>query len=335
MRGSSERRDFERVSERASERRGQRPPQRLAALSVDLDEIGCYTAIHGLPAPSDDAARAIYRRAVPRFERLFAELGVPATFFVIGADVDDENAAALRRLHRAGHELGNHSCSHFYDLTRRERATIAREVREGARRIEDATGASVVGFRAPGYTITDTVFEVLAEQGYRYDASVFPCPAYFGAKAAAIGAYAIRARLGRGRASRSVVDDPRVLTAPADPYRVGSPYWRRGAGLLELPIGVTRGARLPYIGTSVALSGAMGADLLTRQMIGRPLVSLELHGIDLADADEDGLTALRAHQPDLRKTAAEKEVALRAAISRLRREGYRFVTLADAASAFA
>lgn len=311
---------------------------RLAALSVDLDEIGCYAAIHGLPAPSGDAARAIYRRAVPRFERLFGELGVPATFFVIGddigEDVDDENAIALRRLDAAGHELGNHSCSHLYDLTRQDRATIEREVRDGARRIEDATGAQVVGFRAPGYTITDTVFEVLASQGYRYDASVFPCPAYYGAKTAAIGAYAIRARLGRGRASRSVVDDPRVLTAPADPYRVGSPYWRRGAGLLELPIGVTRGARLPYIGTSVALSGTLGADLLTRQMIGRPLVSLELHGIDLADADEDGLTSLRAHQPDLRKTAAEKEAALRSAIARLASEGYRFVTLAQAADVF-
>ncbi|MCA9614879.1 MAG: polysaccharide deacetylase, partial [Myxococcales bacterium] len=66
--------------------------ERLAALSVDLDEIGCYAAIHGLPPPSGDAARAIYRRAVPRFERLFDALGVPATFFVIGTDVDDENA---------------------------------------------------------------------------------------------------------------------------------------------------------------------------------------------------------------------------------------------------
>ncbi|MCB9614908.1 MAG: polysaccharide deacetylase family protein [Sandaracinus sp.] len=308
--------------------------ERLAALSVDLDEIGCYAAIHGLPPPSGDAARAIYRRAVPRFERLFDALGVPATFFVIGSDVDDENALALRRLHAAGHELANHSLSHFYDLTRRDRATQDREVREGGRRIEEATGAKVVGFRAPGYTITDSLFEVIEGAGYRYDSSVFPCPAYYGAKTAAIGAYALRARLGRGRASRSVVDDARVLFAPADPYRVGRPYWKRGSGLLELPIGVTRGARLPYIGTSVALSGPTGADLLTRQMLGRPLVSLELHGIDLSDADEDGLQSLRAHQPDLRKTAAEKEAALRAAVSRLAREGYRFVTLAEAAQAF-
>ena len=44
-----------------------------------------------------------------------------------------------------------------------------------------------MGFRAPGYTITDEVFDVLAELGVAYDSSVFPCPAYWAAKAAAIG----------------------------------------------------------------------------------------------------------------------------------------------------
>ncbi|MBX3249240.1 MAG: polysaccharide deacetylase family protein [Myxococcales bacterium] len=310
---------------------------RLCALSVDLDEIGCYSAIHGQAPLEGEAAHAIYRRAVPRFERLFGDLAVPATFFVIGQDVGaatPDNAVALRRLAAAGHELGNHTLSHLYDLTRRDRATLRHEIVAGGERIAEATGATVVGFRAPGYTVTDAVFEVLEEAGYRYDASVFPCPAYFGAKALAIGAYAARARLGRGAPSHSVVDDPRVLRAPADPYRVGRPYWTRGDGLVELPIGVTRGARLPFIGTSVALAGERGADLLARQMIGRPLVSLELHGIDLADAAEDGLEALRPHQPDLRKSAAEKEAAIRAAIARLHAAGYRFVTLADAASRF-
>ena len=309
---------------------------RLAALSVDLDEIGCYAAIHGLPTPAGDAARAIYRRAVPRFERLFADLGVPATFFAIGADVDEDlGGPVLRRLAEAGHEVGNHSLSHLYDLTRRPPATLEVEVRGGADRIEAATGRRPVGFRAPGYTITDALFAVLAAEGVRYDSSVFPCPAYWGAKATAIGLYRARAALGRGRASQSIVDDPRVLSAPADPYRVGRPYWRRGAGLVELPIGVTRGPRLPYIGTSVALAGPRGADLLSRAMVGRPLVNLELHGIDLADADEDGLEALRPHQPDLRRSAAEKEPALRAAVGRLRAAGYRFVTLAEAAEALA
>ncbi len=310
--------------------------ERLAAISIDLDEVHCYSAIHGLEPLEGEAASAIYARAVPRFEALFDELGIDATFFAIAADTSTPLAAkALRRLAASGHEIASHSLDHLYDLTRRDRATQEQQVVESLDRLEAVVGARPVGFRAPGYTITDELLQVVADAGLRYDSSVFPCPPYYGAKVAAIGAIRLRAAFGRGRPSHSIVDDPRVLSAPADPYRIGEPYWRRGHGLLELPIGVTRGPRLPYIGTSVVLAGRTGADWLTRAMVGRPLVNLELHGIDLADADADGLQALRPYQPDLRVSAAEKEEALRVAIHRLRAEGYRFVRLTDAADAFA
>jgi len=301
---------------------------RLAALSVDIDEVNCYAAIHGLQAPAG-SQHAIYDHALPRLRRLFAHEGVPATFFAIGSDLDrSANADALRVLHGEGHEIASHSQRHLYDLTRRDGATIEREIAEAEDAIERAVGQKPVGFRAPGYTITDAVIEVLERRGYAYDSSVFPCPAYYGIKASAIAAIALR-----GRKSRSVLDDPRVLTAPANPYRVGRPYTRRGVGLLELPIGVTRGARLPYIGTSVTLGGPRLARVLSHAMVGRPLVNLELHGIDLSDVEDDGLRWLAPHQPDLRRSAAEKEAALRAAIAVLRSAGYAFVTLAEAARA--
>ena len=187
------------------------------------------------------------------------------------------------------------------------------------------------GFRAPGYTITDAVFAELAALGVGYDSSVFPCPAYYAAKATALAAIRVR-----GRRSHSVLDTPRVLAAPADPYRVGTPYTRRGSGMLELPIGVTRDAtaRLPFIGTFLVLSGEPGAAWLARQVIGRPLVNLELHGIDLLEA-ADGLESLAPHQFDLRKSLEHKRTALLRAIWVLRGAGYEFVTLEQAAHAFA
>lgn len=306
--------------------------RKLAAVSVDIDEIDNYAAIHGLSA-SSVAGSPIYERALPRLAALFRELSIPATFFAIGRDLGRaRNAEQLRALHAEGHEIANHSLNHYYDLTRRDVATQSAEVRGGSDAIEAAVGVRPLGFRAPGYTITDTLFDVLAREGLQYDSSVFPCPAYYFAKAAAIGA--IRAR---GRQSRSVVDDPRVLTAPADPYRVGRPYRRRGERLLELPIGVTStySGRLPYIGTYVALAGAKGARALTALASARPFVNLELHGIDLADADTDGLHALASHQLDLRKSAAEKREALAAAFDELRRRGFSFVTLAEAARYYA
>jgi hypothetical protein len=189
------------------------------------------------------------------------------------------------------------------------------------------TGEAPVGFRAPGYTITDEVFSVLGELGVSYDSSVFPCPAYWAAKTAAITAIGVM-----GRKSRSVVDSPAVLAAPTRPYRVGRPYWRRGGGLLEVPVQVTRGARLPFIGTHATLWGPRVARGLARMCVGEPVVNFELHGIDVLDA-ADGLEALRAHQVDVRVPKERKLEGLRGAVDVLRAAGYSFVTLREAAEA--
>ncbi len=304
----------------------------FAALSVDLDEIPCYSAIHGLPRPTDDARHAVYRTAVTRYAEVFDDLDVAATFFVIGNDTETPaNQTILRDLSARGHELANHTQHHFYDFTRRGVDCIGREIRMGADSIKRVCGASPVGFRAPGYTITDDVFDALVDDGYLYDSSVFPCPLYYSAKAAAMASIRFR-----GRTSRSVIGDPQVLLAPANPYRAGTPYWRRGQRLLELPIGVTRGrsGRLPYIGTSLMLAGSHGAKLLSRTIVGRPFINLELHGIDLLDT-QDGLEFLRPNQPDINIPVAKKRTILSDVVRTLRHHGYRFVTLATAARAFA
>jgi hypothetical protein len=302
---------------------------RLCAVSVDLDEIPNYYAIHGR-AGATEASTAVYDRALPRLQGLARDLDVPMTFFAVGSDLDRPAAATqLAAAARAGHALGNHTQSHLYDLTRRDRATIAREIDEGTRAIERATGVRPRGFRAPGYTITDEVFALLGELGYAWDSSVFPCPAYMALKDLAIVAYATLRR-----PSRSVIDTPAVLTAPTRPYRIGAPYWRRGGGLLELPIQVTRRLRLPYIGTTLMMAGPDGARALTRGVIGEPLVNLELHGIDVLDAT-DGLEDLARNQRDVRVPLARKEAVLGAVVEDLRRAGYAFVTLDEAAAHFA
>jgi peptidoglycan/xylan/chitin deacetylase (PgdA/CDA1 family) len=228
-------------------------------------------------------------------------------------------------MREGGHEIANHSLDHLYDLTRRDRQTIRAQIEGGIDAIVRATGERPLGFRAPGYTITDEVFDVLGDLGVAYDSSVFPCPPYYLAKAGALAV--IRAR---GRESKSILDDPRVLFAPRRPYRIGRPYWKRGQGLVELPIQVTRGPRIHFIGTTVTLAGPDGARYLARMCIGEPLVNLELHGIDVLDVS-DGLEGLAPHQVDVRVPLARKIDALRAVIDVLRRAGYAFVTLREAA----
>jgi peptidoglycan-N-acetylglucosamine deacetylase len=303
---------------------------RLCAVSVDLDEISNYFGIYGLKEPAGPARTLVYDVAIDRLTALGRELAIPLTLFAVGSDLArPESAAKLRAASEAGCEIANHSLDHRYDLVRLGRREIRRQISEGARAIERATGKEPVGFRAPGYTISDEVFSVLSELGVAYDSSVFPCPVYWLAKTIAITLISLR-----GRTSRSIVDTPAVLTSPTTPYRVGQPYWRRGSGLVELPVQVTRRARLPFYGTPVTLWGPRMARYLARASTGTPLVNLELHGIDVLDA-ADGLEALRPYQRDVRVPRERKIVCLRAAIEEIRAAGYTFVTLRDAAQQLA
>ncbi len=302
---------------------------KLASISIDLDEVPRYAAIHGVGAPMGPSSRAVYEKCVPRFRAWLDEESIRATFFAIGEDLEHrENREAIAGLHQAGHEIGNHSHRHHYDLSRRGAAEIAEEIERGAAIIEQSCGRRPAGFRAPGYAVSDLLFTALEASDVEYDSSVFPCPSYYAAKAIALGAIRLR-----GRQSASVLDRPAVLRAPREPYRIGRPYWRTGTGLLELPIGVTP-MQLPYIGTSLVLGGRRIAALLSKQMLGRELINLELHGFDLADAKEDGLETLTAYRADLKRTVSDKLRALKAAVRVLRQAGYELVTLEEAARRF-
>jgi predicted deacetylase len=299
---------------------------KLASISIDLDEIPRYTAIHGLTDVGDEARHAVYDRCVPRLLDWLDRESISATFFAIGEDLErTRNAETVAGLHARGHEVANHSYHHHYDLVRRSHTELRQEVERGAATIEQVCEERPVGFRAPGYTVSDTLFKVLEEASVEYDSSVFPCPSYYAAKAASLASIRLR-----GARSTSILDTPAVLLAPRRPYLVGRPYWRRGGGLLELPIGVTR-FQLPYIGTSLVLGGPRMAAALSRQMLGREHINLELHGFDAADRGEDDLDALAPHRPDLRRSAAAKLESLSAAVKVIRGAGYELVTLREAA----
>jgi peptidoglycan/xylan/chitin deacetylase (PgdA/CDA1 family) len=292
------------------------------AISVDLDEIPNYCAIHGVDLPDIDR-HAVYDTALQRLDEWAKRHEIPLTLFAVGSDlVRPGSAAALRTMHQAGHEIANHTLDHYYDLTRRDRATMRTQVGGAIDLIGEAVGAPPVGFRAPGYVTTQALYEVLAEHGVAYSSSVFPCPWYYAPKAALIG---VKAAL--GRPSKSLVDDPRVLLAPRGPYRIGQPYYRTGQGVLEFPIQVTPGLRLPYIGTSLMMGGPAGAEWLTRRLLGTPLINLELHGIDVLDSF-DGLQALASYQPDVRISARRKLATLDRVVATLKEAGYSFLTLA-------
>ena len=298
------------------------------SVSVDLDAVECYFRIHALPGPAPESARcAILQRCLPRFAELFDRHGVKATFFVVGRDLDEDlqGRRALGELAAAGHELGNHSYAHLYDLTRLPLPQVADEVDRAHSAIAACAGAAPVGFRAPGYETSAGLIDLLCARGYAYDSSTFPAIPYYLAKAAVMASLRLR-----GRKSGSILGRPAVLRAPRVPYHpaAGDVYRTGDRPILELPMTVTPWLRLPVFGTSLVTT----PDWLRRRLVAaallQPIFNLELHGIDLADAESDGFPpALIAVQPDLRVPLARKLAALDATLREARAAGARFLPL--------
>ncbi len=148
-------------------------PGPLASLSLDLDNEWSYLKTHGdagwqeLPSYLDIV--------VPRVLAFLAERDLRITFFVVGQDAAlDRNREALASLAAAGHEIGNHSFRHEPWMHRNPSREVADEIERAEDAIESATAYRTVGFRGPGYSLSPAILEVLADRGYRYDASTLP-----------------------------------------------------------------------------------------------------------------------------------------------------------------
>ncbi len=309
--------------------------QPIASLTVDLDTLPHYHAIHGLPALWEEvgALDPAYTVAMPRMLALFEEVRAKATLFVIGQDVA-AHQDLLSQAHQAGHELGNHTFSHHYDLRSRRSIYIEEEIKRAEEAIAAVTGAAPVGFRTPGYNLSASILDILQKRGYCYDSSIFPCPPYYVAKGAIMAARALS-----GQPSRSAMTQPTTLLAPITPYRPSATaLWRHdphSARPLEIPMCVVPGARFPLIGTSLHLIGARGFDALypLLRRAHPDLFQLELHALDFLDAHDPGCAALASAQPDLRVPWPKKR-ARYVHIFKALGAHYTLATLADAARAW-
>jgi hypothetical protein len=101
---------------------------------------------------------------------------------------------------------------------------------------------------------------------------------------------------------------------------------------VELPIAVTPWARIPAIGTSLLVAPRAVRDRLIAAMATRRFFNLELHGIDFADAEKDGIPGeLVERQPDLRLPVGVKLERLEAMLDGIAVR-WKMATLAEVAA---
>jgi polysaccharide deacetylase family protein (PEP-CTERM system associated) len=146
------------------------------ALTIDVED---YYHVSAFDSPSKRAHWHEFESRVAantdRLLALFAEVQVRATFFVLGW-VAERYPALVGRIADAGHEVASHGYFHqlVYEL---DPASFREDLRRARTAIESATGMPVRGYRAPSFSITKRslwALDVLVEEGYQFDSSVFP-----------------------------------------------------------------------------------------------------------------------------------------------------------------
>ena len=146
------------------------------ALTFDVEDYYQVEAFRSL-VHRDDWGRYPSRVSdnTRRILEVLDEHEVRATFFVLGW-VAERDPGLIRTIHALGHEIACHSYAHLpvHELSR---TAFTEDTRRAKKVIEDAIGEAIVGYRAPTFSIVASslwALEVLAEEGFTYDSSIFP-----------------------------------------------------------------------------------------------------------------------------------------------------------------
>ncbi len=151
-------------------------PDAHAAFSVDVEDYFQVEALRLFcPRETWDSFEDRTEQNTDRILRLLEGLSARGTFFVLGWTAQ-RHPKLVERIAAAGHEIASHGFDHELVYNQTPEA-FRRDVRRARLLLQDLSGQEVIGYRAPSYTIvTRTLWAlpILAEEGYRYDSSIFP-----------------------------------------------------------------------------------------------------------------------------------------------------------------
>jgi polysaccharide deacetylase family protein (PEP-CTERM system associated) len=194
-----------------------------AAFSFDIED---WFHSEFIDPEDHKVSESIVDLGTRRILDLLRYTGSRATFFLLG-EVVRAHPALLRRIVDEGHEVASHGLDHR-PLWRLDGDSFARQLEEFRRLVERVLGHfPVVGYRAPSFSLdrsTAWALDVLRDQGYAYDSSIFPSwTKLYGVPDAPVGVY----RPARDNLARH---DPRGALVEF-PVAVAS------VGLLRFPVG--------------------------------------------------------------------------------------------------
>lgn len=146
------------------------------AMTIDVEDYFQVSAFEGCIDRHDwDNLPCRIERNMDVILALLDEADVKATFFTLGW-IAERYPGVVRGIIGNGHELASHGYGHqrASDLDREQ---FRQDVDRAKKILEDQSGQTINGYRAPSFSISDRnrwAIDVLEETGHRYSSSIFP-----------------------------------------------------------------------------------------------------------------------------------------------------------------
>ena len=107
--------------------------------------------------------------------KILREYNTKATFFFLGW-IAEKHPELVLEVKKNGHEIATHGYAHklIYEQTSEE---FTKDLKKSVNIIEKITNEKILGYRGPGFSITEKslwALKIIGKCGLRYDSTVFP-----------------------------------------------------------------------------------------------------------------------------------------------------------------
>lgn len=139
--------------------------------SIDLEEWYHYEYL----MRKADKNVKLLPKCIPPLLDLFRKTDTTITFFVLAKEAE-EQPQIIEMIKEQGHEIASHGYDHT-QLTQMDKKDFIKDIKISKRILKEVAGVKPKGYRAPYFSLTKErpwVFDVLREEGFVYDSSLFP-----------------------------------------------------------------------------------------------------------------------------------------------------------------